>query len=121
MSLAMTAAACSANSDGLRTTQLPGSDCAGERREQELERVIPRADDKRDAEWFGINSGASGPSHERQTTTLRFHPNRHVSQGVTDVAEDKANLGRVGFDGRFAKISVEGFEEHRLAGFDVGL
>jgi hypothetical protein len=40
---------------------------------------------------------------------------------MVDIAKHETDLGRVGFDGWFAEISVEGIEKRGFAQFDGGL
>jgi hypothetical protein len=68
-----------------------------------------------------MDGSPSRPRHEWQATPLRRHPARQVFERVANVAEDKTNLGRVGFVRGFAEISVKGIEQSGFAGFDGNL
>ena len=87
---------------------------ADQRREQKLERIVPRADDERHAVGFGPDEPARGPGQQRRAAALRFHPGRQMAEGVADLAQHEADLRGVGLVRRFAQVGVQRGEQGRL-------
>ena len=118
MSWAIAAAVCGANSDGLSTTQLPAASAPTKRREQKLERIVPRPDDERHAIGFGLDESARGPREQRRAAALGLHPRRQMAEGVADFAEHEADFGGVGLIRRFAQVGLERGEQGRLVRYE---
>ena len=98
------------SSDGLTITQLPAAIAAIKRRDDELERVVPRPDDQDDALRLVQDLAVRTEQRHRRRDPLRPHPPREVLDRVLDLDERREHLGDVDLGRRLAKVL-----RHRVA------
>ena len=91
---------------------------ADQRREQKLERIVPRADDEGHAIGLGSDEPARGPGEQRGAAALGLHPRRQVAEGMADFAQHEADFGGVGLMRRFAQVGVERGEQGGLVRYE---
>ena len=69
---------------------------ADQRRDQKLERIVPRPHDERHTIRFGLDKPVRGPREQRSPASLWSHPRRQTAESVTDLAQHEAEFGGVG-------------------------
>ena len=83
------------------------SDRAHERREQQLQRIIPRTENQRDAERLWLHPTARGRDEPRCAPAFGLAPTPQIFERATYFRLHKSDLSHVRLIGRFPKISVK--------------
>jgi len=96
---------------GLDQRAAAGGQSANQRREGELEGVVPGRDDQGDAQRLGAHAALAGLIDQRRGYALGLHPTREVLLHVDDVVRHERHLRRVGLEARLAHVGGEGVED----------
>ena len=103
-----------ATSDGLRTTVLPAASAADQRREQQLDRVVPRGDHQGHAQWFWGDPCLPRAHDGGQPHRTRADPAVEVLEDGGDLPDREAEVSGVALDRGLAEISGQRIQQPTL-------
>jgi hypothetical protein len=98
----------------LQDRAVAGGDTRNQRPKREIERIIPRRDDKTYAARLRDNGSRSAKRRKRRRITHGPHPAFQVLQRVTDFLRDRQDFGENGFRFRLAEIGFQRRDDRRV-------
>ena len=89
-----------------------------QRHQGQVDRVIPRRDDQRDALGLITNTRFGAEHQHGRPYALAAHPLADVADGVLDLGQNRGDFGQIHFHRRFFEVGVAGLLDGVLTGQD---